>query len=357
MGVIDVTNLCNGEIEIEHLFKFPLLAPAHTNVTPHNPYIRDTMLVVSYYDDGTQVFNIGDPLNVQPYAHYDTYINTSYVTSGNWGTYPYLPSGNIISSDIRTGLYVMQINDYDFTQIDYTPTFPSVELIIDPSYDVCSGIPAPLLASGGYEYYQWYKDGERITNSNTDNYIATEPGEYYAIGLQGQKKITSNPFNFQLPEIPSLSILGEEIEAQPQSGSFDWLRNNTYVGNAPLNSSTIRPDISGYYQIERTANGCTLKSDSIYFFQPRDLNIQELDGFYTRFISGQNVINLSIESNRPIELNLNIYNAIGQSIFRENLSVDGFQNLSYDTNNWTTGIYFITLDDGREQDSFKVYVH
>ncbi len=356
MGVIDVDNLYNGEIEIEHLFKFPLLAPTHTNVTPHNPYIRDTMLVVSYYDDGTQVYDIGDPMNVQPYAYYDTYPNTSYVGSGNWGTYPFLPSGNIISSDIVTGLYVMKMDDYDFSTIDYNPTFPEVHISIGSGHDECDGSSAALMAGGDYRFYQWFKDGILIPNWSANTYTATESGMYRAVGLQGQKKVSSEGFEFTIVAPPTLAVQGNAIDAFPQDGNFDWLINGKHIGMAAINSSTIHPGFSGYFQVERTVDDCTLKSDSIYFFSPRELNIHQLDGLHARYVHGENSIAISLESNEPVELSLNIYNILGQSMHREDLSFNGFRRFSFDRRSLSTGIYFITVDNGKDQDSYKLYI-
>jgi len=356
MGVIDVNNLCVGEIEIEHLFKFPLLAPEHTNVTPHNPYIIDTMMIVSYYDDGTQVFDIGDPLNVKPYAYYDTYENTRYVGSGNWGTYPYLPSGNIISSDIQNGLFVLRMDDYDLSAIDYTPEFPSVELTIDPNFDNCNGSTGLLIASGGYQNYQWFKDGIQIPNSNRSTYTANESGIYRAVGLQGQKKVASNDFTFEFVAKPTLAVQGNAIDAFPQTGNFDWLLNGINIGQESINTSTIRPSFSGYFQAERTFNGCTVTSDSIYFFAPKSLNIKQLDGFHVRYNPSSYQIELDIESGENVNLSMNLYNIIGQSFHNQDIELNGFRRYTIDGDNLSTGVYFVTIDNGRNQDSYKVYV-
>ena len=65
------------------------------------------MLVVSHYADGTRFLDISDPENPIEVGYYDTSeIEGLYV--GNWGTYVDLPSGNIISSDIESGLYVLK---------------------------------------------------------------------------------------------------------------------------------------------------------------------------------------------------------------------------------------------------------
>ena len=83
----------------------------------HNVYIKDGLLYASWYADGTRVFDISDPYNILEIAFYDTSeIEGLYV--GNWGVYVYLPSNNIISSDMETGLYVTKLGGLT---VNHTP--------------------------------------------------------------------------------------------------------------------------------------------------------------------------------------------------------------------------------------------
>lgn len=87
---------------------------SHPNALPHNAYWKENMAVVSAYEDGVYVFDITDLNNPKVHAFYDTYpLNADGVYSGFhgcWGVWPYLPSGNIIASDISEGLFVMKPN-------------------------------------------------------------------------------------------------------------------------------------------------------------------------------------------------------------------------------------------------------
>lgn len=113
--VVDIRNKADNDITIVQSFKEPLLAPEHTNNTPHNPFIRGNHLIVSYYEDGVQVFDISNPTNPSRIAYYDTAPdNTTYNgTENNWGVYPYLPSGNIIASDTDNGLFVLSPSNFN----------------------------------------------------------------------------------------------------------------------------------------------------------------------------------------------------------------------------------------------------
>lgn len=75
----------------------------------HNPYIVGDLLFVSYYHDGVQVYDISNPSSPKLIGWNDTYPqNTAYTSYGGcWGLYPFLPSGNIIASDMSNGLFVL----------------------------------------------------------------------------------------------------------------------------------------------------------------------------------------------------------------------------------------------------------
>jgi len=82
-----------------------------TQSMAHNGIIKDDNLYIPYYHDGLCVFDISDPYNPILTWRYDTYAPLSYASyKGAWGVYPYLPSGNIIVSDMQTGLYIIELS-------------------------------------------------------------------------------------------------------------------------------------------------------------------------------------------------------------------------------------------------------
>ena len=73
----------------------------------HNIFILGNYAHISYYKDGYVVLDITDPTDPKFVGQYDTYPGTGGGTyNGAWGVYPYLPSGNVIVSDMSTGLYI-----------------------------------------------------------------------------------------------------------------------------------------------------------------------------------------------------------------------------------------------------------
>lgn len=80
---------------------------------PHNQIIHGNYVYTAHYHDGLYVHDISDPYNPALVAFYDTFDpahHNSYM--GAWGVYPFLPSGNILVSDMQTGLYVFEV-DYN----------------------------------------------------------------------------------------------------------------------------------------------------------------------------------------------------------------------------------------------------
>jgi choice-of-anchor B domain-containing protein len=102
-------------VDASDLENLELFSTFNTNVNEfsiaHNLMIKDDLVYISYYHDGLQVYDISDPSNPLQVAFYDTYIpvNTGGY-AGAWGVYAFLPSGNILISDVQSGLFVLEMN-------------------------------------------------------------------------------------------------------------------------------------------------------------------------------------------------------------------------------------------------------
>ncbi len=80
-----------------------------SNSPIHNVFVLGDFAHISYYEDGYVVLDISNPENPQFAGQYDTYPGGSFGNyTGAWGVYPYLPSGNVIISDMVTGLYIVE---------------------------------------------------------------------------------------------------------------------------------------------------------------------------------------------------------------------------------------------------------
>jgi len=78
-------------------------------VTPHNTHVLNDYLITSYYKDGVTIHDASNPSSIIEVGSFDTSLDLSGGgTDGCWGATPFLPSGNILASDIQTGLYILK---------------------------------------------------------------------------------------------------------------------------------------------------------------------------------------------------------------------------------------------------------
>ncbi len=85
-----------------------------SNSIVHNTHIINVLgndyAVTSWYKDGFVITDVGRPINMVHVGDYDTYAGTGGGFEGDWGVYPYLPSGTIVVSNIDEGLFVFSPN-------------------------------------------------------------------------------------------------------------------------------------------------------------------------------------------------------------------------------------------------------
>jgi hypothetical protein len=71
--------------------------------------VNNDFIVTSYYTDGVIIHDADRPGNIIEVGNFDTapdYEGQGF--NGCWGAYPFLPSGNILASDMQEGLYVLE---------------------------------------------------------------------------------------------------------------------------------------------------------------------------------------------------------------------------------------------------------
>ena len=81
-----------------------------TQAIDHNGFAVGDTYYMSNYRRGLTVFDITDPNQPNEIGFFDTYPTpsaNSATFAGAWGVYPFLPSGNILISDISYGLFVV----------------------------------------------------------------------------------------------------------------------------------------------------------------------------------------------------------------------------------------------------------
>ncbi|MAJ45376.1 MAG: hypothetical protein CMF96_11630 [Candidatus Marinimicrobia bacterium] len=199
----------------------------------HNIYIKNDLIFGSWYADGTRVHNISDPYNPVEVGFYDTTeIEGLYV--GNWGTYINLPSGLIISSDIESGLYILEmglsVNHEDITGVNINQDIP-----IDIDISMLSG--EVYLAQIFYKDYfgEWTSEEMEVCSTSGNSYciiLSSYSTEtilnyyFYVENSLGQTVVfptngEENPFNLEIGEISLITADYIESGNNWTIGEFD----------------------------------------------------------------------------------------------------------------------------------------
>ncbi|MBA3351127.1 MAG: VCBS repeat-containing protein, partial [Blastocatellia bacterium] len=168
-------------------------------ITPHNPVVMGNKLYVAWYQAGTQVFDITDPVNPVRVGQYDTYqpefappaeemrivdnaepwdimcgsdslgnaLPTSY--SGNWAVFPFLGETKVLLGDLTSGLFVVDasratetlkniVSDFDGDgRTDLSVFRPTTgDWVVEKSSDNSEttlnwGLPGDIITPGDYD--------------------------------------------------------------------------------------------------------------------------------------------------------------------------------------------------------------
>ncbi len=280
MDISDPWNLTVGGS-----FKSALEAPTYTNSVAHNMMVRDSFLLIAYYQDGLQIYNISNPTSPVKYGHYDTFSNVDYTgTSGAWGIYSKLPSGNILVSDTQNGLFVLQ------AQVSFPVTMTSFEAYQDES--------AVRL--------EWATASE----SNSDRFEVERSGD---------------GANFE--------NIGEVAAAGNSTVHLDY----QFIDRSPLTGGN-------YYRLKQVdLNG------SVTYSEIRIINNEGQLGFTlfpNPLVQGRQA-KIQIEMPKASDLNLTVTDMLGRKITGQMMSLhSGLQTVELATSDLAPGAYLVRLEGG-----------
>lgn len=116
--------------------------PLTTGVIPHNVHYFNGFLLTSHYRDGLTIHDATDPENIILSGYYDTSPFEGGGFNGAWGTWPYLPSGNVLVADIEEGLFVVGVDYVEAARLEGTVTNASNSV---PLSDVQVTVVGPSL--------------------------------------------------------------------------------------------------------------------------------------------------------------------------------------------------------------------
>ena len=191
MKVLDISNLSN--INVTATFSSEI----HANSIPHNQLIKDNYVYVSSYHDGLQIYDISDQQNPFKVASFSTYLMDDHDSyRGAWGVYPFLPSGNILVSDMQYGLYVLENTGFNIVDDENKKLFLSP----NPAHNTIQ-IKLPeneiTLELFIYDLKGQIIDKKQISNENNILSVSGLNDGIYLVQAQGEKTLYQQKFIVQ----------------------------------------------------------------------------------------------------------------------------------------------------------------
>lgn len=208
--------------------------------TSHNVEIYNNYAFIAYYSAGVKVLNISNPVNPVEIGWFDTYPDDNGANfNGCWGIY-YFPSGKIIASDRKRGLFVLKPN-----LSNQISTLPKVNFIREKFeverlrtirlIDMTEGLPTN---------WNWTVTGPEIQTSGLKNpdFIFNLNG-FYTVKLKASNSLGTDSviktdyfrviyaplINFQVVNpvgIPPIRILTSPVDTSRVF--FNWQRSMSH---------------------------------------------------------------------------------------------------------------------------------
>ncbi len=244
IAAYDIRNMNNIQ-EVDRIQSNP-----GSNTIPHNTHVDGNFLITSYYRDGTTVHDITYPNNMIEVGYYDSYPGSGSGFDGNWGTYPFLPSGNIISSDINSGanqsakllIYERQFQQACYLEGNVTDA-TSGSAIASASVEILnSSISTSTNISGAYI--------SGIATGGTYNVLFSKPGyESDTISSSLSNGIVTT-INAQLVPLPSFTGNGivTDISGNGIANAQVLIYNNDFT-------FTLTTDVNGNFNVANMYDG------------------------------------------------------------------------------------------------------
>lgn len=280
----DITNPTN----IQELDRTQSQNPGSGSIV-HNTHILNNWAVTSWYRDGFVITDVTRPHNLINVGWYDTWAGSGNGFDGDWGVFPFFPSGTIVVSNIDEGLFVfsptyvracyLEGNVHDsacgtpLTGVTITISSVNVTTTSSITGDYATGTPVPgtytvTYTKPGYQTVVLNNVVFAPGQVNLFNVAMISPG---AINLTGHVEDLNN-----LSALPSVPVQVSDV-------------NNTYQfvsdGAGDFSNCTVIP---GLYDIAAGAWGywTVCYQDSVTASSGL-LNIQMDSGYHDEFTFDQ----------------------------------------------------------------------
>jgi choice-of-anchor B domain-containing protein len=276
VAAYDVTNMSNIQ-ELDRVQPYP-----GTGVIPHNAHVSGQYVVTSWYTAGVRVHDATYPYNLVEVGFYDTSPFSGSGFNGDWGAYPFFPSGLIACSDMQTGLHVLQ------------PDYQSACWLEGDITDAATGLPvsAAQVEIIGEQTKEadlagFYATG--VANAGTFDVVYNKAGYHsdtvtitFANGVLTTQDVQLNALytfnvNGSVTDVNGGAVTGAQITISNAQTSFSGVSNS--------NGGFVVPAIfDGFYEIVISAWGYQTQCYSDHLDSTNYLvNVQLETGYYDDF--------------------------------------------------------------------------
>jgi choice-of-anchor B domain-containing protein len=335
-----------------------------SNSIVHNTHILGNFAITSWYKDGFTITDITRPANLVQTGNYDTWATTGGGFDGCWGVYPYLPSGNIIATNInvqgssntewfmvtptyvrachlegtvRSATTLLPLNGVKVEVIGLSPSlFENTNLIGEYKMGtIKSGHYTLKMSKAGYQSVEnevylesgslividelLYPVGNLMVNGKVVNSLDNNAVAGAALHLYGNafsySAISDANGNFTFPNVVA--------------GTYHFAASEPSIGLTMLNNQILVKDSTYLIQLYKFHR----RGDSI---KGREENIETstIEVYPNPF---ENVFSLKVIENGEIS----IVNSLGQNVFyTKNAAKNDILMLG---DNWDKGVYFLRM--------------
>jgi choice-of-anchor B domain-containing protein len=203
----------------------------------HNVHVIDDWAVTSWYIDGVVIIDAHKPDNLVITGRYDTYAGGGSF-NGNWGAFPYFPSGTIVATNIDPARLFVFTPEYvraAYVEGKVVINNPcSGEQLTDLSVTVTGGVPQAVAADGTFKTGTVVSGAVELTVSAPGFIpqtvpVTVTPGEVTVVDLA----LEAGPFI-------TAPVTVTDTAAAP-------IANATLQLIGPTGSTTVQTDASGVF--------------------------------------------------------------------------------------------------------------
>jgi hypothetical protein len=232
----------------------PLQVGQWTGPTPaidHNGFVRGNRYYMSNYERGLTILDITDPTTPTEVGFFDTYTPSNSASfNGAWGVYPFLPSGNILVSDINSGLYILKDNAKDSTKGMFSFTSKSTQTAQGTTLNLSvqrNGSDITESASVSYQVIQGSaKQGSDFNVENNTLTWAANDNADKAISIEISDDLT----NIELSESFFIRLYNPTSGATLGSNSYNTINIDGLInkgsGSFEFEQQTIAENVGEY---------------------------------------------------------------------------------------------------------------